>query len=53
MISAGFAREYDGEDLLREPFHIFIPLAASFVASLFVGSTDVSKDTKVTDDVIQ
>jgi hypothetical protein len=31
VLSAGFAREYDGEDLLREPWHLFIPHAASLV----------------------
>ncbi len=30
-ISAGFAREYDGEDLLHEPWYVLIPLAASLV----------------------
>jgi hypothetical protein len=34
VLSAGFAREYDGEDLLREPWHLFIPLGASLLASL-------------------
>lgn len=33
VLSAGFAREYDGEYLLREPWHLFIPHAASFVTS--------------------
>lgn len=33
VLSAGFAREYDGEDLLSEPWHLFIPLGASLVAS--------------------
>src|SRR5437763_4576239 len=36
VLSAGFAREYDGEDLLHEPWHLFIPLAASLVASLLL-----------------
>src|SRR5205085_6636802 len=31
--SAGFAREYDGEDLWHEPWHLLIPLAASLVSS--------------------
>lgn len=31
VLSAGFAREYDGEDLLREPWHLVIPHAASLV----------------------
>ncbi len=36
--SAGLAREYDGEDLLREPWHLLLPVAASLVTSfvLFV-----------------
>ncbi len=29
VISAGFAREYDGEDLVHEPWHVLRPLAAS------------------------
>ena len=33
MLAAGFAREYDGEDLLREPWHVLLPLAASLVTS--------------------
>ena len=33
MLAAGFAREYDGEDLLREPWHLLIPLAASLASS--------------------
>lgn len=32
VISAGLAREYDGEDLLHEPWHILRPLAASLVS---------------------
>lgn len=38
VLSAGFAREYDGEDLVGEPWHAFRPLAASFVSGsvLFV-----------------
>jgi hypothetical protein len=43
VLSAGFAREYDGEDLLAEPWHLLIPLAASLATSLllfvFVWST--------------
>lgn len=31
VISAGLAREYDGEDLVREPWHALRPLAASLV----------------------
>jgi len=34
VISAGFAREYDGEDLLHEPWHLALPLAASLTTSL-------------------
>ncbi len=34
VLSAGFAREYDGEDLLAEPWHLLLPLGASLVASL-------------------
>lgn len=33
VLSAGFAREYDGEDLLQEPWHLLLPLAASLVTS--------------------
>jgi hypothetical protein len=33
VLSAGFAREYDGEDLWHEPWHLLIPLAASLVSS--------------------
>lgn len=29
VVSAGLAREYDHEDLLREPWHLLIPAAAS------------------------
>jgi hypothetical protein len=32
-LSAGFAREYDGDDLLHEPWHLVAPLAASLVTS--------------------
>jgi hypothetical protein len=32
VLSAGIAREYDGEDLLHEPWHALIPLAAALVA---------------------
>ena len=31
VLSAGFAREYDGEYLLAEPWHLLFPLAASVV----------------------
>jgi hypothetical protein len=33
VLSAGFAREYDGQDLLREPWHLLLPLAASLAAA--------------------
>ncbi len=33
VLSAGFAREYDGEDLLHEPWHLLIPFAASVITS--------------------
>jgi hypothetical protein len=31
VISAGFAREYDGEYLVAEPWHLLIPVAASLI----------------------
>lgn len=33
VLSAGFAREYDGEDLLHEPWHLLIPLGASLATA--------------------
>lgn len=33
VLSAAFAREYDGEDLLHAPWHVGLPLAASVVTS--------------------
>ena len=33
VLAAGFAREYDGEDLLHEPWHLLVPLGASLVSS--------------------
>jgi hypothetical protein len=36
VLSAGFAREYDGEDLLHEPWHLLLPLAASLGSSFFL-----------------
>src|SRR6478609_360522 len=36
VLSAGLAREYDGEDLLHEPWHVFLPLGASLVSSLLL-----------------
>jgi hypothetical protein len=34
VLSAGFAREYDAEDLLHKPWHLLLPLGASLAASL-------------------
>ena len=34
VLSAAFAREYDGEDLLHEPWHLLLPLVASLGTSL-------------------
>ncbi len=36
VLSAGFAREYDGEDLLSEPWYVGIPLLASLVSSFIL-----------------
>ncbi len=36
VLSAGFAREYDGEDLLHEPWYLLIPLAASVGSALLL-----------------
>ncbi len=33
VLSAGFAREYDGEDLLHEPWYVVIPVGASLGSS--------------------
>lgn len=33
VLSAGLAREYDGEDLLAEPWHLLIPFGASLVTA--------------------
>lgn len=33
VLSAGLAREYDGEDLLHQPWYALLPVAASLVAS--------------------
>jgi hypothetical protein len=33
VLSAGFAREYDGQYLLREPWHLLIPIGASLGAA--------------------
>ena len=32
VVSAGFAREYDGEDLIHEPWHALRPLGASLAS---------------------
>jgi hypothetical protein len=36
VLSAGLAREYDGEDLLNEPWHLVLPLGASLVSSFLL-----------------
>ena len=36
VLSAGLAREYDGEDLRHEPWHLLIPHAASLATSLLL-----------------
>jgi hypothetical protein len=36
VLSAGFAREYDGEDLLHEPWHVLLPLGASLLTSFLL-----------------
>jgi hypothetical protein len=33
VLSAALAREYDGKDLLHEPWHLLLPLGASLIAS--------------------
>lgn len=38
VLSAAFAREYDGHDLLHEPWHLLIPFAASLPLSLILFS---------------
>jgi len=38
VLSAGLAREYDGEDLRAEPWHLLIPFAASIVTSFVLFS---------------
>src|SRR5262245_33154150 len=38
VLSAGFAREYDGEDLLHEPWYVVIPVGASLVTSFLLFS---------------
>src|SRR5262245_8431110 len=34
VFSAALAREYDGQDLVHEPWHLLVPLAASLGSSL-------------------
>ncbi|MDP6446542.1 MAG: hypothetical protein QF805_22310, partial [Pirellulaceae bacterium] len=34
VVAAGFAREYDGESLLHEPWHAALPIGASLITSL-------------------
>src|SRR5262245_39047077 len=34
VLSAAFARDYDGEDLLSEPWHLAVPFVVSLTASL-------------------
>jgi hypothetical protein len=36
VLSAGFAREYDAEDLLHEPWHLALPFVASLGASFLL-----------------
>ena len=36
VFSAGFAREFDGEDLLHEPWHVALPLGASLLTSFLL-----------------
>lgn len=38
VLSAGLAREYDGEDLRNQPWHLLLPLAASLLTSLLLFS---------------
>jgi hypothetical protein len=38
VFSAAFARDYDGEDLLHEPWRLLIPLGASLAASFLLFS---------------
>ncbi|MDP6554465.1 MAG: hypothetical protein QGG71_07340 [Pirellulaceae bacterium] len=38
VLSAGFAREYDGEDLRSEPWYLLIPLGASLALSFILYS---------------
>lgn len=43
VLSAGFAREYDGQDLLHEPWHLLLPVGASLLTSflLFLATYDL------------
>src|SRR5262245_42702691 len=44
VLSAGLAREYDGAYLLREPWHLVLPLAASIAtSSLLFGLVYINK----------
>ncbi len=36
VLSAGLARDYDGADLLHEPWHLLIPVGASLAASFLL-----------------
>ena len=36
VFSAGLAREYDGQDLLHEPWHLLLPLVASLATSFLL-----------------
>lgn len=36
VLSAGFAREYDGADLVHEPWHLLIPFGASLATSFLL-----------------
>ena len=36
VFSAAFAREYDGEDLTREPWRLLLPMGASIATSFFL-----------------
>ena len=36
VLSAALAREYDGEDLLHEPWHLLLPLGASLATSFLL-----------------
>ena len=36
VFSAALAREYDGQDLLHEPWHLFLPLFASLATSFLL-----------------